>query len=208
MPRSRRKIPLKTLKKINKLRLPVLFILAGVLLIFFPTLFTKVSELPSKKPLPTTTNQVTKLPKSPFKIDPKLLSSKQQIQAPQRILIPKYKLDLNIVEAKVVDGFWEISEVSASHGVGSANPGENGNIVVFAHARDELFGPVRNIAKDDEIYLLTKDRWHKYTVSETKLVDPSQIEVVSPTTKETLTLFTCSGFLDSKRLIVKAAPTS
>jgi sortase A len=90
--------------------------------------------------------------------------------------------------------------------VGSANPGQNGNIVVFAHARNELFGPLRDIKKDETIYILTKDRWYRYSVSGTKLVDPSQIENIKPTDSEQLTLFTCSGFLDSKRLIVHAKP--
>lgn len=190
MPRFRWK---KVYKKLKKNRLPILLVLAGGLLILFPTLYKQTS---------------LKQNLDPIKIDAKLLSNKKSTQTPQRILIPKYKLDLKIIEANVVSGFWELSESSASHGVGSGNLGEKGNIVVFAHARDELFGPIRDIKKGDAIYLLTKNSWHKYRVSETKLVDPNQIEVIAPTPKETLTLFTCSGFLDSKRLIVKALPVN
>lgn len=207
MPRTRRKIPLKTLKKLTSLRLPILFILAGVLLILFPTLFTQSAQL--RKSLPTAQAQIVAVSKKapgPIKIDAGLLSKKETVQPPERIVIPKYKVDLGIVEAPVINGLWEISEVSASHGVGSANPGENGNVVVFAHARDELFGPLRNIQKGDKIYILTKDRWAKYEVAATQLVNPDQIEVIAPTRSETLTLFTCSGFLDTKRLIVKALP--
>ena len=46
--------------------------------------------------------------------------------------------------------------------------------------------------------------WFNYTVSEIKEVIPSQIEVIAPTPDETLTLYTCSGFGDSMRLIVIA----
>ena len=90
--------------------------------------------------------------------------------------------------------------------MGSASPGDAGNTVIFAHARDELFGPIRELKKDDAIYVLTKNSWHKYTVLETKFVEPKDVEVIAPTTDETLTLYTCSGFLDSKRLIVIAKP--
>ncbi len=206
MPRTRRKTPLKALEKIQSLRLPILFILAGVLLILFPSFYsqTKTSSLSKIQTKAQSKNNISK---NPIKVDSKLLGKKETIQSPQRIVIPKFKIDLNVVEAKVINGFWEISEISASHGVGSANPGENGNVVVFAHARDELFGPIRDIKKGDKIYILTKDHWHTYLVEETKLVDPEQIEVIGETKTETLTLFTCSGFLDSKRLIVKALPS-
>lgn len=204
MLRSRRKIPLKTLKKLKALRLPILFVLAGLVLILFPYFYKQSSQASVKKI--EITSKKTQTSTGPIKIASGLLSKKETTQSPQRILIPKYKLDLPIIEAKVLDGFWELSESSASHGVGSGNPGEKGNIVVFAHARDELFGPIRDIKEGDAIYLLTKNSWHEYRVSETKLVDPNQVEVIAPTPKETLTLFTCSGFLDSKRLIVTAKP--
>jgi sortase A len=123
-----------------------------------------------------------------------------------RIVIPRLSIDLPIVEAPVMNGFWELSDTSASHGVGSANPGEIGNTVVFAHARTNLFGPLRDIKKDDLIYILTKDRWFRYRVTETKFVTPQETSIISPTSEETLTLYTCSGFLDSKRLIVTAKP--
>lgn len=139
-------------------------------------------------------------------IDEKLLGTKEPTQPPLRIVIPKYSTDIPIVESKVIDGYWELSETTASHGIGSANPGDNGNIVVFAHAKEGLFLPLREIKKETLVYILTKDRWYRYTVVDSKLVNPNQIEVIAPTKNATLTLFTCSGFLDNKRLIVTAKP--
>lgn len=208
MPRTRRK---SLFKKIKTNRLPLLFLAAAFLLLLFPTLYKRTSEpQTARRERVGVVTEVSKKEEStqPIKIDSKLFATKEASQNPQRIIIPGYKLDIPIIEARVIDGFWEISETTASHGIGSANPGDNGNIVVFAHARDDLFGPIRNIQNGDEIYLLTKDRWHKFKVEETKLVNPDEVEVVAPTDKETLTLFTCSGFLDSKRLIVKALPAS
>lgn len=205
MPRFRRK---NVYKKLKKNRLPILLILAGVLLILFPR-FLEISsrgQFFSPKSSEVTAKKTPANSAGPFKIDSNLLSKKDPVEQPLRIVVPNHKLDLPIVEAKVIDGFWEISETTASHGIGSANPGENGNIVIFAHARDNLFGQIKDIKDGEEIYILTKDRWFKYEVIETKFVDPNQVEVIAPTPKETLTLFTCSGFLDSKRLIVKANP--
>lgn len=202
MPRSRRKTIQKSLKK-N--RLPILLVLVGILLILVPLFYYQRPIILDSKHQVSSPSKVSSK-SQPFKVSTELLSKKETTQAPSKIIIPNYKVDLKVIEAPVINGFWELSETTASHGVGSANPGENGNIVVFAHARDDLFGPLRDMKVGDKIYLLTKDHWATYQVSETKLVNPDQVEVIAPTKQETLTLFTCSGFLDSKRLIVKALP--
>lgn len=179
----------------------------GFLLVTFPTVY-KITFSP-KPATPILIAGVTTgqpIDAGPFRIDGALLGTSIPTQPPLRIVVPTRNVDLSIVEAPVVNGYWELSETTASHGVGSANPGQNGNVVVFAHARNELFGPLRDIKNNEVIYILTKDRWFRYQVSETKLVDPSQIEHIKPTDTEELTLFTCSGFLDTKRLIVHAKP--
>lgn len=126
----------------------------------------------------------------------------------KRIVIPRLNIDLAVAPSKIKNGYWEVSETSASHGEGSANPGEDGNVVVFAHAREGLFLGLRDVKKVDTVYILTKERWYKYKVSEIVNVYPNDIKTVAPTDSEVLTLFTCSGFFDEKRLIVKAIPQS
>lgn len=124
---------------------------------------------------------------------------------PVRIIIPQLKIDLAIEPSKVVDGFWEIHNDVANFGVGSSLPDENGNTVIFAHAKKKQFGPLRAIKKDYEISVQTKNGlWYTYKVVEKKEVRPYNVEVIAPTQDKTLTLFTCSGFADSKRLIVVA----
>lgn len=147
-----------------------------------------------------------KAPVTPIKIDPKLLSEKKNTQSPVKIIIPKVNIDLPVTESKIVNGYWELSENTASHGEGSANPGEKGNIVVFAHAREGLFYNLKDVKKDDVIYLFTKDKWRTYKVRDITSVFPNQTEVIKSTSTETLTLYTCTGFYDEKRLIIKALP--
>lgn len=180
----------------------------GFLLVTFPTFYKIVFTSKPQSPTLVASTSITSQPldAGPFRIDGALLGTSVPTQPPLRIVVPTRKVDLSIVEAPVVNGYWELSETTASHGVGSANPGQNGNIVVFAHARNELFGPLRDLKKNETIYILTKDRWFRYRVEETKLVDPSEVEHIKPSDTEQLTLFTCSGFLDTKRLIVHAKP--
>lgn len=188
-----------------------LIAIAGLLLLVFPTAYRLIKTSPKSFPvIPTeetaTTSAITNADYGPIKLDAGLLTLREPTQPPLRIVVPSRKVDLSITEARVINGYWELSETTASHGIGSANPGESGNVVVFAHARDTLFGPLRDLKAKELIYILTKDRWFRYQVEETKLVDPSSIETIAPTTKEQLTLFTCSGFLDTKRLILLAKP--
>lgn len=149
--------------------------------------------------------QNTRASEEPIKMS---FDSSKRESTPVRILIPKYDIDLPITFSKIKNGYWELSETTASHGQGSANPGESGNTVIFAHAREGLFYNLRNIKKDDVVYVFTKDRWYKYRIDEIKAIYPSQTETIAPTNNEILTLFTCSGFFDEKRLIVKAYPVN
>lgn len=197
--------------RIHRIKAGILLLVLGAALWMFPTTYKNV-VLTTKHQVQPTVLTPTATSSAGFSvgsihIDENLLHGRETPQAPLRIVIPKLTLDLPVVEANVVGGYWELSDTSASHGVGSASPGEMGNTVVFAHARDGLFGPLRSITIGDMVYIMTKDRWSRYRVTETKLVDEGQTEVIAPTSDETLTLYTCSGFLDSKRLIVIAKPS-
>jgi len=41
-------------------------------------------------------------------------------------------------------------------------------------------------------------------VNKITAVYPNQVQIIAPTKNETLTLYTCTGFYDEKRLIVRA----
>lgn len=142
----------------------------------------------------------------PIHVDSRLLETAEVFDDfPVRLIIPSVKIDVPVKPSKVIAGVWELHEDAAGYGLGSALPGRFGNSVIFAHARAKLFLPLRKIKINDLISVKTRDdHWFSYTVVEKKEVDPTQIEVIAPTFDKTLTLFTCSGFVDSKRLIVVA----
>lgn len=105
------------------------------------------------------------------------------------------------------NGQWTVSETVASYLTQSAKPGEPGNIIVYGHNRPQIFSPLTKTKVGDEVILTTDDgRERRYAVRTIREVDPSQVESLQPTPTETLTIYTCSGFLDSKRFIVIATP--
>jgi len=147
--------------------------------------------------------------REPIKIDPEFsYQEKEEIkkEPPVKIIIPSVSIDAKVIEAPIVDGYWQTATDSASFGLGSSYPQESGNTVIFAHARPGLFENLRLVKKETPVYLMTEKGWFVYKVLEVKTVLPSQVEVVSPTKDKTLTLYTCSGYRDTHRLVVIAKP--
>ncbi|MFS8160357.1 MAG: sortase, partial [Candidatus Roizmanbacteria bacterium] len=71
----------------------------------------------------------------------------------------------------------------------------------------ELFGKLQNVEIGDVIIIKTHEgKTYSYKVGKKFAVTPDHIEVVKDTPEEVLTLFTCTGFADSKRLIIQAYP--
>jgi len=187
-----RKKKVHKLDTIKRYLFGLFFILFGLLYIYtYPLIFQEKHEVASSK--------------EPIVAGQEFKKEKEESEV-KRIIIPDLSIDLEVTPSKLINGYWETSETTASHGLGSKNPGESGNIVIFAHAREGLFLDIRGIEKDSVVYVLTKDKWHRYKVTETSEVLPTETRVVAPTESEELTLFTCSGFFDEKRLIVKALP--
>lgn len=112
-----------------------------------------------------------------------------------------------IVESGKENGIWTVSPTSANHVIQSALPGENGNIILYGHNLNKIFGYLMDIKIGAIVNIrMTDGSLHRYTVTETRVVTPSQTELLSPTTHEVLTLYTCTGLLDSLRFVVRAEP--
>src|SRR3989344_5494471 len=152
------------------------------------------------------TSLSTSFDKEPVKVEGLSSADLDEAKIPRRIIIPFLSVDLDIKKSEIVNGFWEVFDDSAAWGVGSGLPGEIGNQIIFAHAKEDLFLPLRSIKPGMKAYILTESDWHEYEVKDIKEVYPNQLEVIAPTEDENLTLYTCSGFADSRRLIVVAKP--
>ena len=140
----------------------------------------------------------------PVKIEGFIATEESLEKTPQRILLPDLSIDLPVKNSGLINGYWQGFSDAAGWGEGSGLPGEVGNQVIFAHARRGLFLPLREVKVGTKVYVLAKEKWYQYEVKEIKKVLPTEVEVIPPTEDETLTLYTCSGFADSKRLIVVA----
>lgn len=125
-------------------------------------------------------------------------------EKPTQIFIPGAKINLPVKSAKIAYNTWEVSNTTASFGEGSSLPGTIGNTVIFAHAREGLFGNLAAAEENQLIYIFTDHNWYSYRIKETLVVPPTDIDVIKKSEGAELTLFTCTGPHDSHRLVIKA----
>jgi LPXTG-site transpeptidase (sortase) family protein len=192
----------------KRVRLFLLIIGIGLVIVglLFSTYRPKPSSPPPEQPVAVDVNALDIIKIGPDFLKANSNKRRTVMIPPDRLIIPILSVDIPVKTAKIVNGYWEVFDNSAGWGEGSAYPEETGNQVIFAHARDGLFLPLKNIKQGERIYVFAKTKWYGYVVKEIKEVLPSQVEVIGSTPTRILTLYTCSGFADSKRLIVTAEP--
>jgi len=121
-----------------------------------------------------------------------------------RIQIPAISVDAPIVMG---DGEEQLKKGVGQH-IGTPNPGQTGNMVLSAH--NDVFGEIfRNLDQlkpGDEIIVYTQIRSYTYVVQQQQVVEPTQVEVMSPTTDPVVTLVSCYPYMvDNKRIVISAA---
>ena len=120
-----------------------------------------------------------------------------------RLQVPRLNLDAPVVQG---DG-WEQLKKGVGQHIGSANPGQDGNVVLTAHndVYGELFRYLDQLQPGDEVIVYTQQRQHVYVVDRTVLVEPTAVEVMAPTGSPTVTLISCYPYLvDKQRIVVFA----
>lgn len=120
-----------------------------------------------------------------------------------RLQVPRLNVDAPVVQG---DG-WEQLKKGVGQHIGSANPGQDGNVVLTAHndVYGELFRHLDQLQPGDSIIVYTQQRQHVYVVDRTVMVEPTAVEVMASTGNPTVTLISCYPYLvDSQRIVVFA----
>lgn len=149
-----------------------------------------------------------------------------EMPPPSHLSIPAVGIDTSVVEvaptSTIIDNQvvfqWEVADWAAGHHDISANPGENGNIVIAGHddVRGEVFRALHDIEVGDTILVTSAAGVFTYVVTELhiRLYEGAPLEdqvavgvFVNPMPEERLTLVTCWPYqVDTHRLIVVAKP--
>ena len=120
-----------------------------------------------------------------------------------RIQIPAIGVDAPVVEGDD----WEALKQGAGHHIGSANPGERGNSVISAHNDifGEIFRDLPDVDLGDEVLVYSVNQVFRYVVTQKRIVDPTEVSVMYPTSSPVLTLISCYPYrIDTHRIVVIA----
>ena len=120
-----------------------------------------------------------------------------------RIEIPSLTLDAPVVQG---DGWEQLKKGVAQH-IGSANPGEAGNVVLSAHndVYGELFRNLDKLQPGDQVILYSALKQFVYIVDRSEIVEPTAVEIMASTGTPSVTLISCYPYLvDKQRIVVFA----
>jgi sortase A len=124
-------------------------------------------------------------------------------EAPTRIVIPAINVDALVVEGDLPEQL----KLGVGHYLGSANPGERGNMVLSAH--DDIYGEIfrrlHELELGDEVVVYAGEQPYRYHVTAKQIVEPTEVRVLASTTKPVATLITCYPYMvDTHRVVVVA----
>jgi sortase A len=122
----------------------------------------------------------------------------------RRIQIPAIGVDSPVVQG-MYD--WEQLKKGAAQKIGSAGPGQVGNLALAGHndIYGEVFRHLDKLRPGDEITVSSQRQSYTYVVRDVKVVEPIEVWVMEPTDYASVTLISCYPYrVNTKRIVVFA----
>jgi len=120
------------------------------------------------------------------------------------VVIPKINVEIPVVYDTAATNDTVIQQdlqQGVVHYAGTANPGQNGNLVIVGHSSNNIFNPgkykfafvlLHQLQPGDTFYLLKDGKRYTYQVYKRQVVAPNDVSVLGPADKPaTATLITC-----------------
>jgi len=198
----------------NKLRqlgnVLIVFALGVLFLTFWPVLKEEIDY------------QIGRISQVTYTLDPQFGFKEKVLTPPNTdfsIVIPKIAAIAPItadVDSQNPQEFLSVLKKGVAHAKGTAYPGEEGNVYLFAHSTDAFFNVskynavfylIGKLQQGDEVDIYYKGTRYIYKVYETKIVDSNATEYLGKIAEgNTLTLQTCyPPGTTFRRLIVLAS---
>ncbi len=116
-----------------------------------------------------------------------------------RVVIDSIGLDAGVSPVGLVyrggELLYDVPRLEAGQYVGTAAPGEAGNVVIGGHVARRgatgIFAALPKVVAGDVVEVYRGDAVYRYSITEIKVVAADATDVMSPTQEATLTLITC-----------------
>ena len=148
---------------------------------------------------------------TPTQAEPQFNQEQTDKEAPKpaKIYIPKLKRTLDVSDGFIQDNRWTISKTGVSYLTTSGKIGESGNVVLYGHNTQDVLGGLWKVQAGDIVEVTDSGgNTYKFEVFERKEVKPNAVEILESADDSRLTIYTCSGFLDTARFVVVAKKAS
>lgn len=129
------------------------------------------------------------------------------VSAPVRIRVPGKSIDTGVKPASVKAGGWETDFGAANYLISSSRLTGSGNVIIYGHNTPGVFGNLLSLMQGDTIVVSDgASREYRYMVIGTAVTEPGDMQLIDRSSTPVLTLYTCIGFLDAQRFVVRALP--
>ena len=129
-------------------------------------------------------------------------------QMPVRFSIPAAQINLPMYPAVINGTTWQDTKQGVSFLKTSPLPGEVGNSIMYGHNWNVLLGRLTTVKPGQKIIVAYPGAIKIFTVSFTATISPNDTYILKPTTDRRITVYTCTGFLDTQRFVVVAELSS
>lgn len=110
-----------------------------------------------------------------------------------------------IISAQKSGSNWETTDSGISYLSSSSIPGEIGNSILYGHNWKSILGNLYKARPGQRIEIVySNNEKRSFIINTIQVVSPDQASVLKNTNDKRITLYTCTGFLDQKRLVVVA----
>jgi LPXTG-site transpeptidase (sortase) family protein len=124
---------------------------------------------------------------------------------PREIIVPDLHIDLPIIPAKITNNTWQTTQDGASYLVTSPIPGDPGNSIIYAHNWASLFGSLVYAKPGQKVDIDYADGSSKtFTIEYTQVVSSDESSILAQSKDNRITLYTCTGWFDTKRFVAVA----
>ena len=146
-----------------------------------------------------------RLPFTSYTTTPAIACYLKDENPPKTLRIKALHIELPIIPSKIEKKEWETTSEGVSYLASSPLPGATGNSILYGHNWTNLLGNLEKAKSGQVIEIEFKNGEKKhFLIQRLATVWPDQKSVLYPSEDKRITLYTCTGFLDSKRFVVVA----
>lgn len=128
---------------------------------------------------------------------------------PQKITIASADISVPIIPIKITKNSWVTTNKGVALLTSSPLPGQRGNSVLYGHNWSNILGNLYKTRIGDEVLVDYPDGTKiPFEVAFISVVTPDQSHIIGPSSDTRITIYTCAGMFDEKRLVVTAIAKS